>query len=43
MPFSSFGEHVLLANTDEAPLDVMIQMRTSLVDTPGDTQATVLR
>ena len=45
MPFSSYGEHVLIRNAENAeiggvPLRVVIQMRTDLIDTGTEKQAT---
>ena len=45
MPFSSYGEHVLVRNAQEAEiggvlLAVMIQMRTDLIETGTESQAT---
>ena len=40
MPFSSYGEHILIRNAQEAEIGVMIQMRTDLIGTGTETQAT---
>ena len=46
--FSSYGEHILVRNVDAAmlngaPVHIMIQMRTDLVETETEAHATKLR